>query len=383
MHTKLLLAGLLTLPLLVGAVVCGRNLTRCHHTDAASATAEDADKSACCRSDQSQCCPSGTSECCPQAEEADPPTAAQGNDPDTQLVFQVQGLRCPAVKGIGCGHMLRPVLTSLDKINGVQASSTNYTGTLIRIAVTRAADRARVAEEVRKALAGNKPAALAGDELKRALEKEQWRESGRVGELSAIEFRTMALYRIKTFAQAEKLDKQTADRLTKIAEDQWERLAGEAEKDKATRPEDWADRCRKSIPAFLGRAREVLTDDQVERFKKALTTPCAGEDRPEAPPAVPTELTCSLTPNQLSERRKELLRLFQRAERVEDISNGLRFRFAHRPGLVTELAAVIERERVCCSFLSFRLITDGGEGQVTFEVSGPAGTAEMLRQFRR
>jgi hypothetical protein len=297
-------------------------------------------------------------------------------------VFKVEGLRCPAVKGIGCGHMLRPVLASLDKIDGVQASSTNYTGTMIRVAVTTPIDRAKVAEEVRKVLVRNKPVALAGADLKLALAKEQWRETGRVGELSAIEFRTMALYRIKTFAQAEKLDQETTDKLTRMAEDQWQRLAREAKKEKATQPEDWGNRCKKSIPVFLARAKEVLTDDQVERFKRTLTTPCGREDRPEAPFALSTELTCSLTPSQLRERRKELLDLFQRAERVEDIPNGLRFRFVHRPGLVTELAAVIEKERVCCSFLSFRLITEKGEGPITLEVSGPSGTAEMLRKFR-
>jgi hypothetical protein len=200
-------------------------------------------------------------------------------------VLRVEGLRCPAVKGIGCGHMLRPVLASLDKIEGVQASSTNYTGTMIRVTVTEAADRAKVAEEVRKVLAANKPVTLAGEDLKRALEKEQWREARRVGELTAIEFHTMALHRIKMFAQTEKLDKDTTEKLTKMAEEHWQRLAQEAEKEKATRPEDWGIRAKKSIPVFLARAKEVLTDDQVERFKKTLTTPCRDEDRPEAPPA--------------------------------------------------------------------------------------------------
>ncbi|OYW25101.1 MAG: hypothetical protein B7Z55_00350 [Planctomycetales bacterium 12-60-4] len=98
----------------------------------------------------------------------------------------------------------------------------------------------------------------------------------------------------------------------------------------------------------------------------------------EAPlPAAPS---CRLSPDQLNARRKELLPgLFQRAERVEDMPNGVRFSFAHKAGLVTELAALIETERVCCSFLSFRLITEKGEGPIILEVHGPPGTAEMLR----
>jgi hypothetical protein len=275
-------AALLALPLLVVALVYGRNLTRCHHTESASANAADSERSECYSSDKSQCC---------SAEgKADAPeqTRVQGSDPDKQIVFKVEGLRCPAVKGIGCGHMLHPVLASLDKIDGVQASSTNYPGTMIRVAVTSAAERAKVAEEVRKALAENKPVALAGDEFKRALEKEQWRETWRVGELSAIEFHTLALHRVKTFAKAEGLDKQATGKLVKIAVQQWERISKEAKSDGATKPEDWGKRIRAALPAFLEQSAGALTAEQVERFKQALTGQCRDGDCPEAPPAPAT-----------------------------------------------------------------------------------------------
>jgi copper chaperone CopZ/NADH:ubiquinone oxidoreductase subunit 3 (subunit A) len=211
--------------------------------------------------------------------------AVQGSDPDKQIVFKVDGLRCPAVKGIGCGHMLRPVLASLDKIDGVEASSTNYTGTMIRISVTTASDRDKVAERVAKVLTENKPVALTGEELKLAVEKEQWWGTGRIGELSAIEFHTLVLYRVKTFAQAEKLDKEATDKLVKIAEQQWDHITNEAKKDGATQPEDWGNRCKKALPVFLEQAKDVLTAEQVERFRQSLTCPCRGDDRPEAPPA--------------------------------------------------------------------------------------------------
>jgi hypothetical protein len=93
------------------------------------------------------------------------------------------------------------------------------------------------------------------------------------------------------------------------------------------------------------------------------------------------ELTCSLTPEELEAQREQLIPgLFKRAEKVEDIPDGLRFRFRHRPQLVAELAAVVERERVCCSFLSFRLLAEKGKGPITLEVTGPAGTARKLRK---
>jgi copper chaperone CopZ len=228
------------------------------------------------------------SDCCaqPVLEEKPEQPRAEGQPSDSEhpIVFKVQGLTCPAVKGIGCGHRLAPVLERLDKIAGVRASSTNYTGTLIRVSLTTSSDRARVVAEVLEALADNKPVVLEGPELQTALAKEQWRETRRVGELSAIEFRALTLYRLETFARAEKLDKTTTDKLVKMAEDQWERLAREAGKDKATRPEDWGNRCKKSLPVFLSRARDILTGAQLERLEKSLMTPCRDGDRPEAPP---------------------------------------------------------------------------------------------------
>src|SRR5262249_34527386 len=210
---------------------------------------------------------------------------AQQIDLDRQVVFEVEGLTCPAVKGIGCGHMLRPVLASLDKIDGVEASSANYTGTMIRISVKTGTDRKKVAEAVRKALSerSGKPIAVVGDKLKQALEREQWREAGRIGELSAIEFHTLVLHRVKNFGKAEKLDAEATDKLVKIAEQQWERITKEAKKDGATQPE-----ARMSLPISLERVKEVLTAEQVERFKQSLTSPCRGDSRPEAPPAPAT-----------------------------------------------------------------------------------------------
>lgn len=99
----------------------------------------------------------------------------------------------------------------------------------------------------------------------------------------------------------------------------------------------------------------------------------------ESPSSV---FSCSLTPEQLGARRQELIPgLFKRAEQVSDIPNGLRFRFANEPGLLSALARVMEQEQDCCSFLRFELTTQPSAGPITFDVMGPPGTAEMLREL--
>jgi hypothetical protein len=129
------------------------------------------------------------------------------------------------------------------------------------------------------------------------------------------------------------------------------------------------------------------------RSAQEARSPSEATPKPRGPrvtnqrPAQPTSRTvpqCSLTATQLEERRDELLPGFlDRAESVTDMRHGVRMRFAHRPGLVTELAALIEQEQTCCSFLSFRLITTEGAGPVTLEVRGPRGTSDLLRKLRR
>jgi hypothetical protein len=282
MRKNLLWAPLLPLSVLVAALVYGQPFFRCHITAASSVVASDTGNSECCRTEDSECCQ-------PESRSSTPKGAgssiAQHADPARQIVFKVEGLRCPAVKGIGCGHMLAPVLERLDETEGVEASFANYTGTMIRISVKTGADRSRVAERVRKALTDDdgKPVALAGDEFKRALEREQWRDVRRIGELSAIEFHTLALHRVKTFAKAEKLDEESTDKLIKITEEYWESMTKEAQKDGAIQPKDLGNRLKKTLPAFLERLKEVLTNEQVERLKQTLT--CSTADQPEAPPA--------------------------------------------------------------------------------------------------
>ncbi len=91
-------------------------------------------------------------------------------------------------------------------------------------------------------------------------------------------------------------------------------------------------------------------------------------------------VSCSLTPEQLQKRRQELIPgLLKRAQEVTDLPNGLRLRFEPRAGLLAELARVIEQEQDCCNFLRFDLSVAPNAGAVTFEVTGPAGTREMLR----
>jgi hypothetical protein len=91
------------------------------------------------------------------------------------------------------------------------------------------------------------------------------------------------------------------------------------------------------------------------------------------------EPTCLLSPEELEARREGLLPgLIKRAKHTTKLDNGYTMRFDSRPGLLDELTRVIEQERGCCSFLRFQISVEPENGPVTFEVTGPPGTREML-----
>jgi hypothetical protein len=97
------------------------------------------------------------------------------------------------------------------------------------------------------------------------------------------------------------------------------------------------------------------------------------------------KVSCKLSPQQLEKQRKKLLPgLFKRADKMTDLSDGtdgIRLHFKQRAGLLVELARIIEREQDCCSFLSFTFVIEPSGGPVTFDITGPAGTREMLKSL--
>ena len=162
------------------------------------------------------------------------------------------------------------MLARLDRIEGVEGSRANRAGTLVRVSVAAAADPNRVAEEVGERLAeeGRSPARLTGDCLRQALAQEEWYGPE---ELLAVEFRTLAVRRVRTFAESEKLDQETADKLVRIAEEECDRLAKGAD---TARPKPagggtgWDARRAEFASAFLDRAQDLLTAPQVERLRQ-------------------------------------------------------------------------------------------------------------------
>lgn len=102
---------------------------------------------------------------------------------------------------------------------------------------------------------------------------------------------------------------------------------------------------------------------------------CAMADLPVA---------CALNPAELTWRRDTLLPgIVARAESVEPLPEGARWRFAPSSEFFVAVAAVIDAERRCCPFLRFDLVVEPGGGPVWLDVTGPPGTAAFLAALPR
>lgn len=90
-------------------------------------------------------------------------------------------------------------------------------------------------------------------------------------------------------------------------------------------------------------------------------------------------IACTLTPEALPTRREGLLMdLVRRAQRREDLSDGLRLTFAPSRETIALIARAVEAERHCCRFLRFGMTVEPDGGPVFLELTGPAGTREFI-----
>jgi hypothetical protein len=158
------------------------------------------------------------------------------------------------------------VLAQLDKISGVERSYANRAGNMVRISIAQAANPEKVVEEVARVFTQEKrnPIRLRDAELKQALEQEQWRTAEQVCELSIIEYRTLTLRALGTFADKEKLDQETKKRLFKVAEEEWDKVSKDGVYQDHT---DLRARITERVVEVVKRAKPILTAQQFERFK--------------------------------------------------------------------------------------------------------------------
>lgn len=213
---------------------------------------------------------------------AGPPPTTEGSeswpfDAQRDSVFQVEKLGCSLVAGVGCGHLLAPLLARIDAAPGVQRSATNWTGAYIRVTAAQPGDRARVLSKVQEILAADEHPStpLPAVEASRVTGAERWWPNRQVFQLTSHEFRTHSQRTIRDFAQREKLDNATTAKLVDITQTQWDAVARSSSPPPPAAEAYavyWNARLQRFADTVLVDARPLLTAEQFERLKQE--TPC-------------------------------------------------------------------------------------------------------------
>jgi hypothetical protein len=111
----------------------------------------------------------------------------------------------------------------------------------------------------------------------------------------------------------------------------------------------------------------------------AVVTGPAAAEAPPTPPETPI-VACTLDSAEKRERKAMLAReIVPHIQDVTERADGYVLWFDRAPGRIAALAAFVELESRCCAFLDFEIRLESGGDRIALELSGPAGTKEMLQ----
>jgi hypothetical protein len=88
-------------------------------------------------------------------------------------------------------------------------------------------------------------------------------------------------------------------------------------------------------------------------------------------------MACTLGSEELVERKELLKQLTAGVQERKQLDDGVAYRFEPESGVVARLAEVVELERQCCQFFTFRITVAENEGPIWLELSGPKDLIEQ------
>jgi hypothetical protein len=89
-------------------------------------------------------------------------------------------------------------------------------------------------------------------------------------------------------------------------------------------------------------------------------------------------IACNLSDGELRERRETILKFFRQSLLgVTPLPLGFAYRFQRSSEVLICLTQLVELERQCCPFLTFKIVVEAGE-HVCLEVTGTAEAKEVI-----
>jgi hypothetical protein len=92
-------------------------------------------------------------------------------------------------------------------------------------------------------------------------------------------------------------------------------------------------------------------------------------------------ILCTLTESQLKERRRAILDFIRdNAIEITSIPDGYAYRFKSTSEILPQLSNLVDLERQCCQFLTFKILIEPQQ-PIKLEVTGPPEATAMITDF--
>jgi hypothetical protein len=90
-------------------------------------------------------------------------------------------------------------------------------------------------------------------------------------------------------------------------------------------------------------------------------------------------VACTLTEAEMRERRRMILDSVRPSLLgVTPLPAGYSFRFEPASEVLAQLGRVVDLERQCCPFLTYKIIVEAGNQPICLEVTGPPGATAVI-----
>lgn len=122
--------------------------------------------------------------------------------------------------------------------------------------------------------------------------------------------------------------------------------------------------------------RQSSAGEQVLKYWEACTRDICYAIRMDLP------IVCTLTEAELRERRRSVLdSIRQSAIDITAIADGYSYRFTRTSEVLSQLSNLVDLERQCCQFLTFKIIVEAGSKAIALDVTGPPEAQSIIADY--
>lgn len=98
--------------------------------------------------------------------------------------------------------------------------------------------------------------------------------------------------------------------------------------------------------------------------------------------AMDLPIVCTLNEAQLRERRQVIIDAFANMHvGVTELEDGYAFTFPASSAMLRQIAQLVDLERQCCAFLTFKIVVEARNTSIRFEVTGPREAKKVIAEY--